>query len=266
MPQNQLSVFKSVVSAPEIQRKVKASMGDGAGAFIASLLDLYESESSLHQCDPQKVAMECVKAAALKLPLVKSLGFAYVVPFKKVPTFMVGYKGLIQLAQRTGQYRTINSDVVYEGELAGYDKLSGEIRLDGVRKSDKAIGYFAFFETVSGFRKILYMSKEQVESWAKRYSPSYGSSYSPWKTEFDKMALKTCLRRLISTYGVMSTELQTAIVDDPESRAIRAQEEAEDEIQQKANATPIDTADEPEVVDYVDEETGEVVEEEAPGF
>jgi len=238
-----LTVFKETLNDQTLRAKVVNSLGkDAGGAFLASMLDLYEGETELQKCDPAKVAMECVKAAALKLPLVKSLGFAYVVPFKGVPTFMVGYKGLIQLAQRTGQYRTINADVVYDGELNGHDKLSGEIRLDGQRKSDEVVGYFAFFETVTGFRKTLYMTKEAMEKWAKDYSPSYKSNYSPWKTEPDKMALKTCLRRLISTYGVMSTELQEAVTQDTDAQT-RIDNEA------NANAAQIP----------VDPDTGEVI-------
>ncbi|MDR1410489.1 MAG: recombinase RecT [Oscillospiraceae bacterium] len=246
MATNQLSVFKSVVSAPDIQRKIKASMGDASGAFIASLLDLYESDTTLQKCDPQKVALECVKAAALKLPLVKSLGFAYVVPYKNVPTFTIGYKGLIQLAQRSGQYRCINADVVYEGELLGFNKLSGMPDLTGERTGDNVVGYFSYFQLLNGFEKTIYMTREDMDAWGKRYSPSYTSSYSPWKTEFDKMALKTCLRRLISTYGVMSTEMQTALMAD-----VNVQQSVNNEVQANAATIPVDT------------NTGEVLDAEA---
>ena len=219
---------------------------------MSSMLDLYAGDSYLQNCDPRSVAMECLKAASLDLPIVKSLGFAYVVPYKNhgvlTPTFIVGYKGLIQLAQRTGQYRTINADVVYEGQLKGHDLLSGMIDLSGERTSDKVIGYFAYFKLNNGFEKILYMSKADMEAWRDKYSPSAKSSYSPWKTEFDKMALKTCLRRLISTYGIMTVEMSDVMAKDtfestPEQRA-------EQTVSANANSTVID----------IDTETGEVIE------
>lgn len=239
--------FKGILNSQSIRAQMQKSLGDNAGAFLSSMLDLYSGDSTLQACNPEMVARECLKAASLKLPIVKSLGFAYVVPYKNVPTFTIGYKGLIQLAQRTGQYKTINADAVYEGELVGSDKLSGLIDLSGQRASDKVIGYFAYFKMINGFEKILYMDKESVEKFAKKYSPSFNSNYSPWKTEFDKMAVKTVLRHLISTYGIMSTEMQSALAtDDAEART-------EKEIAANANQTSL----------TIDGDTGEIIEAEA---
>jgi recombination protein RecT len=229
--------FKGLLNNQTIRAQLKNSLKENAGAFMSSMIDLYASDATLQQCDPEKVALECIKAASLKLPINKALGFAYVVPFKGVPTFMIGYKGLIQLAQRTGQYRTINADAVYEGELAGGDKLTGEIDLTGEKVSDKVVGYFAYIALINGFEKTLYMTKAEVEEWAKRYSPSYNSNYSPWKTEFDKMAQKTVIRRLISTYGAMSMEMQNVIAeDDSEAKVNR-------EIASNANVIEIDATE-----------------------
>lgn len=224
MAQNNVAVakidqFKGVLNNQTIRAQLKNSLKENAGAFMSSMIDLYSSDTTLQNCDPEKVALECIKAASLKLPINKALGFAYVVPYKGVPTFTIGYKGLIQLAQRTGQYRTINADAVYEGEYIGGDKLTGEIDLSGEKVSDKIIGYFCYIELINGFSKTLYMTKEQVETWAKRYSPSYTSNYSPWKTEFDKMAQKTVIRRLMSTYGAMSMEMQNVVDEDPDNEA-----------------------------------------------
>lgn len=200
--------FKGVLNSQTIRAQLKNSLKDKAGAFMSSMIDLYSGDAQLQKCDPEKVALEAVKAASLDLPLVKSLGYAYVVPYKNVPTFTIGYKGLIQLAQRTGQYKTINAGAVYEGELRGYDKLSGMIDLSGSAVSDKVLGYFAYFKLLNGYEHMVYMSREEVEDYAQRYSPSYNSNYSPWKTEFDKMAQKTVLRQLISKWGPTSTEMQ----------------------------------------------------------
>ena len=98
--------FKGILNSQTIRAQLRNSLKDKAGQFMSSMIDLYSGDTYLQQCDPEKVALECVKAAALDLPLVKSLGYAYVVPYKNVPTFTIGYKGLIQLAQRTGQYLT----------------------------------------------------------------------------------------------------------------------------------------------------------------
>lgn len=246
MSENELAKidqFKGILNQQTIRAQLRNSLHENAGAFASSMIDLYSGDDTLQRCDPQAVAMECLKAASLKLPLVKSLGFAYVVPYKNKPTFTIGYKGLIQLAQRTGQYRTINADAVYEGELAGRDKLSGKINLSGERRSDKIIGYFAYFKLLNGFEKILYMSREEVVGWAERYSPSYSSGSSPWKKEFDKMAEKTVLRRLIGKYGPMSMEMQTALAGDDRGATPRQ------EMKKKANKQMID----------IDPDTGEVV-------
>lgn len=247
--------FKSVLNDSTIRAQVKNSLKENSGAFMSSMIDLYQGDSSLQNCDPKAVALECLKAASLKLPLVKSLGFAYVVPYKNVPTFTIGYKGLIQLAQRSGQYQYINADAVFEGEISGQDKLSGMIRFDGEATSDEVVGYFAYFKLLNGFEKTLYMTKEEVEAWASLYNPSSKSSYSPWVKEFNKMAIKTVLRRLIGTYGVMTNEMQAAlVVDDKPS----AEEVVKEEISKKANAETIDF----DPVEVVEEDPAQLTEEE----
>lgn len=240
--------FKAVLNSDDVKNRLKNSLKNNWTQFATSMLDLYSSDSTLQKCDPKEVALECVKAATLNLPISKALGFAYVVPYKNKPTFTIGYKGLIQLAQRTGQYKTINADVVYEGQLKGHDLLSGGIDLTGERESDKVIGYFAYFKLNNGFEKTLYMTKADVEAWKNKYSPSAKSQYSPWATEFDKMALKTCLRRLISTYGIMTVEMSDVLAKD--TFETTPKQRAEEKVKTNANTTIID----------IDAETGEVTE------
>lgn len=242
--------FKAVLNSNDMKARLKNTLKSNWTQFATSMLDLYSGDAFLQKCDPQAVALECIKAATLNLPISKTLGFAYVVPYKNVPTLTIGYKGLIQLAQRTGQYRTINADVVYEGQLAGHDMLSGMIDLSGERISDTVIGYFAYFRLNNGFEKILYMSKEDVEAWRDKYSPSAKSGYSTWKSEFDKMALKTCLRRLISTYGIMTVEMADIIAKD--GSEVTPQKRAEEKVTANANSTVIDI------------DTGEVIEPTEP--
>ena len=234
--------FKAILNSQSIKAQIRNSMKENSGAFMSSMLDLYSGDSYLQNCDPMLVAQECLKAAALKLPITKSLGFAYVVPYKNSPTFIIGYKGLIQLAQRSGHYRTINAGIVYEGEFIGRNKLTGEIDLSGERTGDEVEGYFAYFELLNGFKKTYYMTKPEVVAHMERYSPSATGAkaqYSPWRTEFDKMAQKTVLRRLIGTYGVMSIEMMNVMAgDNVTATAINIQREAE----QNANKITIDTS------------------------
>ena len=140
--------FKQLINTQDMFGRAKAACGtkEAARQFMASMLDLYESDSYLQGCDPIKVAIECYKAASLNLPLVKSLGYAYVVPYKNVPTFIIGYKGYIQLALRSGQYKCINADCIYEGEEITVDRLRGTFTIGGQKTGNKAIGYFAYFQ------------------------------------------------------------------------------------------------------------------------
>lgn len=214
--------LKNMLSAESVQEQFRNVLKENAGSFIASVIDLYNTDKTLQACDPKAVIMEALKAASLKLPINKQLGFAWIVPYKSkdgvIPTFEIGYKGYIQLALRTGAYKYINGDVVFEGELVKQDRLTGEIEIDPEKRNgDKKIGYFAFLETLNGFRKTVYMSTEDVITHAKRFSKSFNSQYSPWTTDFDAMAIKTCFRSLISKYGLMSIEMMDAFTQDSES-------------------------------------------------
>lgn len=239
-------LIKEAMSAPSVQEQFKNALEKNAGPFTASLIDLYVGDNKLQACDPKAVIMEALKAAVLKLPINKALGFAYIIPFNisvknpdntyssvPTPTFIVGYKGLIQLAMRTGQYKHINADVVYEGELGVKNKLTGEIDLSGEAISDKIIGYFCYFELLNGFSKTLYMPVEKMAAYAKKYAPTIkystdvtveklialgtsgvsGGSVG-WTGDFTSMALKTVTRNLLSKYGYLSIEMQQAIVED----------------------------------------------------
>ena len=228
--------LKGILNAESVQQQFKAVLAENAGAFVASIIDLYNTDRTLQMCDPKNVVMEALKAASLKLPINKQLGFAWIVPYRDgktgqyIPTFQLGYKGYIQLCMRTGAYRYINADVVYEGELVKHDKLTGEIEIDPEKRTgDKKVGYFAFIETLNGFRKTLYMTVEEVTKHAQQYSKSYSSKNSVWATDFDAMALKTCLRLLLSKYGIMSVEMQRAYIDDSADTVALADERIADD-------------------------------------
>jgi recombination protein RecT len=220
-----------------VQAQLQNTVQDNKESFIASVIDLYTGDTYLQGCQPELVAMQALKAAVMKLPVIKSLGFAYIVPYKKngtlIPQLQIGYKGLIQLAIRTNQYEIINADVVFEGEYRTQNKLTGEFDLSGSRTSDKIIGYFAHFRMTNGFSKTLFMTKEKVIAHAQKYSKSYNEQFSPWKTEFDAMAIKTVLRGLLSHWGYLSTEMQNAITDEDRDVADKVLEEVRTKANQK---------------------------------
>lgn len=213
---NPIARLKQALNAESVQQQFKNALKENASLFMASLIDVYGSDKYLQNCAPSEVIMEALKAATLKLPINKSLGFAYIMPYKNrrlqkfIPTMIIGYKGYLQLAQRTAQYKHINADAVYEGEKIDLDRLTGEIYFSSKPISEKAIGYFAFIETITGFRKTIFWTRSQVEAHAQKYSQSYHSDASPWKTNFDGMAIKTVLRNLLTKYGVMSIEMARA--------------------------------------------------------
>ncbi len=210
----QVQKLQSVLSADSVQQQFQNALQENSSLFVASLIDVYGSDHNLQKCPANLVIMEALKAATLKLPINKGLGFAYIVPYKTTPQFQIGYKGYIQLAMRTGQYRYINADKVFEGELIGADKLTGAIDLTGDKTSDKVIGYFAHLETLNGFRKTVYMTADQMYEHGKRYSKSFSYSKSAWTTNFDEMGIKTMIRQLLGKYGILSVEIIHALESD----------------------------------------------------
>ncbi len=224
---SKIEALKSILKAPSVQEQFQNTLKENSGSFVASIIDLYNGDNYLQQCEPKEVVMEALKAAVLKLPINKSLGFAYIIPYnnsskneagqwvkKMQPQFQMGYKGYIQMAMRTGQYRFINADMVFEGEIREVNKLTGEIDFSGTRKSENVIGYFAYIELLNGFSKTLYMTKDRILSHAKKYSKSFEGKNSPWTLHFDEMALKTVLKNLLSHYGFLSVEMMTAFDSD----------------------------------------------------
>ncbi len=225
------NIMKGILDNAATKKLLQDSLKENAGAFSASILDLYSSDTYLQRCDPRQVFVECMKAVSLKLPISKQLGFAYVVPYGNVPQFQLGYKGMIQLCMRTGAYKYINADVVYEGEYQGTDKLTGQIDLGGEKISDEIIGYFAYIETTNGFKKALYWSKKKVEKHAVKFSKSFNSKNSVWKSNFDAMAIKTVLRNLISKYGIMSVEMVNALQAEEVPAEIPPEEQSDEIIE-----------------------------------
>ena len=258
--QSAIKAFTGKINGNYVQTQLKQVLGANAGTFATSIVEVFTNDSQLQTCDPNKVVQEAIKAATLKLPLNKQLGYAYIIVFKNynrqtrqtepTPTLVIGYRGYIQLAMRTGMYRNINADVVYEGELRKTNKLTGTIDLDGEKTSDKVEGYFAHIEMVNGFSKTLYMTLADMAAYALKFSPSFKGSEKPsvdnlcdlaqaqavsgpmqgqvgWKGDFNAMAIKTVLRRLLSKYGYLSIEMMNAMTqDDKETSTEAARDEA----------------------------------------
>ena len=251
--------LKTVMASPSVQQQFQNALDKNSNLFVASLIDLYASDTYLQQCEPAQVVAEALKAATLKLPINKSLGFAYIVPYKKqgkqIPQFQLGYKGMIQLAMRSGIYKYLNADVVYEGEYRGYSKLSGDLDLNGEKKSDIVIGYFAYIESINGFKKSVFCTRDDMEKHAQKYSKAYSRDSSPWHTEFDQMAIKTMLRRLLSKYGLMTVDM---------ADGMQAENDFDEEYRSQANSTPFEmiTKQAPTGLgngETIDEQTGEVI-------
>lgn len=264
----QVTALRTMLEAESVQKQFHNALKENKDAFIASVIDLYSGDAALQRCEPKSVLQEALKAAVLKLPINKALGFSYIVVYNNskrdingqwvkvpTPTFLVGYRGLIQMAMRTGQYKTINADAVYKGELRGADKLTGRIDLSGERESDEVVGYFAHFELLNGFTKTLYMSVREMAAYAKKFSPSVkrettidqllNKANAPeagkavgWEGDFTAMALKTVIRRLLGKYGYLSVEMQGAM--ENEAKVETAATDAREVMIQTTGNTSID--------------------------
>lgn len=215
------------MNKPAIEKQLEKLIGENKKMFISNVISLTNDNPQLKECDPNELYQVCIKSIGLNLPLAKELGIAYIVPYKNgktgkiVPTFQIGKNGWRQLAERTGEYKYINAEIVREGEIMR-NKFTMEISVIGDFPENKQIGYLALFEKHNGSRASVYMTNSQIEEYALRYVPSYktdkqkGTKNSLWSDpiEKDKMALKTVLKRLIREYGTITTEMQKALNDE----------------------------------------------------
>ena len=189
---------------------------DNAPQFCASLIQVVNGTPALKACDPNSIIAAAMTAATLALPIEKNLGFAYIVPRKGVASFELGYRGYVQLAMRTGQYKRMNARTINAEAFDGYDEI-GEPKINRGALDDTrpVAGYFFGFQTVTGFTKSVYWPLARTLEHAKKYSQSYRGGYDgPWKTNQDQMGLKTAVKDGISHWGVMSVQLQRAIIED----------------------------------------------------
>ena len=227
------AILNGILDGEGYRKRIDEILGKRAPQFISSVVTMAANDAMLSKvvssC-PQSIITSALKAASLDLPIDPALGTAYVVAFKNTvkgpdgkpiknengynvtrdeATMIVGWKGLVQLAQRTGLYKKINADFVYEGERIVDDRISGDIRIEGEKTSDKVIGYFAYFQLVNGFEKCVCWTKAKVEAHEQKYRKGQYMSKA-WRDDFDSMGRKTVLRELISKWGPLSIDYRTA--------------------------------------------------------
>lgn len=212
------------------QEAVKANVESVVGAkdaqrFISSVVSAVQTNPQLSECSYSSILSAALLGHSLNLPQSPQIGMFYLVPFKNKSgteaTFQLSYRGMLQLAMRSGQYKHMNVTDIREGELVSYNPIEDiyEFKAEtniAAREKLPVIGYYAFFEMVNGFRKGIYWTKEQVDAHAKKYSASYrnGWNSSLWKSDFNAMAKKTMLRQLISKWGIMSVDMERAYEGD----------------------------------------------------
>lgn len=273
-----LKQFNALMRNDYTQKYLRDVLGEKAQSFVTSLTDIVSNDKMLQACDPNTIMFAGITAASMDLPINKNLGYAYVIPYNdrragtSVAQFQMGYKGFVQLAQRSGQFKCMNATDVREGELKGFNRLTGGVNFEWddspERVNKKVIGYAAFFSLNNGFSKTLYMSIEEVEAHAKRYSQTYrnerAKASSKWTTDFDAMAKKTVLKLLLSKWAPLSLDMEKAVLADQSIQREAGEYTYVDNDKSEVKAELAERAKERAMVedaeseDIVDESTGEV--------
>ena len=203
----------ALLNSDVIKNRFNEVLGKKSAGFMSALLNIYNGNAALQNCEARSILGAAGLAATIDLSITPTLGQAYIVPFKGKATFQIGVRGLIQLAHRTGKYVALHAGKVCEGEIASFNPLTGEPVI-GEKISDEVVGYVAYMRLTNGFEKWIYMTTAEIEAHAKRYSQSYGKNYSSWSTNFEAMASKTVLKKLLNTWGILSADMAEAIQGD----------------------------------------------------
>ena len=217
--------FNQMIMNTNTQSYLVSVLGERKGEFVNNLTAVVTNDAKLQACEPLTLLYAALKATALRLPLDQNLGQAYIVPYKNnkigktEAQFQIGYKGFVQLAIRSGQFAAINATDIREGELQGFNLMTGEIKCEALPNRDELpiIGYLAYFRLTNGFEKSLYMTAEEMEKHATRYSQSYRGKYkdsSLWATDKDQMAKKTVLKLLLNRFAPLSVDMMNAVQAD----------------------------------------------------
>lgn len=253
--QQKPQTLQQLMNSGAVMKKLNDVLGSEkkAASFISSVISVANGNNQLRNANPMTILGSAMVAATLDLPVVPTLGLAYIVPYKGQAQFQLGFKGLIELAERSGQFKNIIDEVVYEGQLVKKNRFTGEYVFDeDAKKSDKVIGYMARMDLITGFSKTIYWTKEEVETHAKKFSQAFRSGYnSPWKTDFDAMARKTVLKALFAKYAPKSVAIQQAIKFD--QSVTKPADITDDDL--TIDAFDVDYADNEPVQEAVVEET-----------
>jgi len=214
--------FSVAIQSDAYKSLINSTLGDKdiARKFIADISSVVSNNYSLQLCDNASILSAGLVAQSLNLPLSPTLGFAYVIPFSGKAQFQIGWKGLVQLAQRSGQFERLGVREVHEGEYVGQDEFGDDLfNFSHDFDSNKVVGYYAYFKLLNGFKKTLYWTVDQCKEHAKKYSKSFGTGKSTdlWTNSFDAMASKTVLKLLLNRYAPLSVEMQNAIRFDQSS-------------------------------------------------
>ena len=257
--------FTMMISSDAYKRLINRSIGDPVRAqrFVTAITSAVSTNPELGKCDMPTIISAGLLGESLQLSPSPQLGQYYLVPFndrkngRTVATFQLGYKGYIQLAIRSGQYKKLNVLPIKKGELISYNPLEEEIEVEliqdeGEREKAETIGYYAMFEYVNGFRKTLYWTREKMETHALKYSNGYRAKkgFTFWEKDFDSMACKTMLRQLISKWGIMSIDMQNAMIND---NAV---------IEEDGSTTYFDNAEDTEIIQQDDAQVATMTDDE----
>lgn len=242
-PQTGLQKFNAMLENTRTQDYLTSVLGEKKQTFVGNMVALVSNNKALSECDPSTIMFSCLKSSALDLSLDPALGLSYVIPFRDnknnttVATWQLGARGYVQLALRSSQFKKLNVRDVREGEIVGEDFVSGDMQFKKLEKDrDKApiVGYVAYMQLVNGFEKQLYMSVEELDAHAKRFSQTYRKGFGLWADKDMKQAMceKTVLKRLLSKYAPLSVEMRDAITSDSavlgENNSIRYVDNEED--------------------------------------
>ena len=255
--------LKAAMKLESVQNSFREVLKDKAPSFMTNMLSLTNTDKTLAQCEPMSIITAAMTAATLDLPLDKNLGYAYLVPFKDYKNgnvqkaqFILGYKGYIQLAQRSGRYKALNVTPVYEGELVSWNRLTEEIEFDPEKRvSDVVIGYCGHFELLNGFKKTVYWTKQEIEYHRMKHNKAKDKKTlsNVWASDYDSMACKTVLRNLLSKWGILSIEMQIAEIRDERTMDL------DTETNEIKIAEPVFEQSEDTLQNF-DAETGEILE------
>ena len=214
MSTNQLAV-KDFFLRDDVKKKFQELLGQKSVGFITSVMQVVNNNNLLQKASPSSIYNAAAMAATLDLPINQNLGFAWIVPYGNQAQFQIGWKGMIQLANRTGQYKAINVTEVYENQFTSFNRLTEELDADfSIVGSGAVVGYVAYFKLLNGFEKTVFWTTEEVKQHGAKFSKTFNQSNGVWKTNFDAMAKKTVLKNTLAKWGILSIEMQNAVIAD----------------------------------------------------